>query len=68
MTLGDERAVEANRVGEAGRMRTVFITDPLEQLQGRAGERQVTTKAEVAVTHGVLPVTAGTLAMSTSPD
>ena len=51
-----------------GRMRTVFITDPLEQLQGRAGERQVTTKAEVAVTHGVLPITAGTVVMATSPD
>ena len=51
-----------------GRMRTVFITDPLEQLQGRAGDRQITTKAEVAVTHGVLPITAGTVVMSTSPD
>ncbi len=51
-----------------GRMRTVFITDPLEQLQGRAGDRQITTKADVAVTHGVLPITAGTVVMATSPD
>jgi acetyl-CoA acetyltransferase len=52
----------------SGRMRTVFITDPMEQLQGRAGDRQVSIKAETAVTIGVLPVTAGVLAMSTSPD
>jgi acetyl-CoA acetyltransferase len=50
-----------------GRMRTVFVTDLMEQLQGRAGDRQVKIKAEVAVTIGVLPVTAGVLAMSTSP-
>ena len=52
----------------SGRMRTVFITDPMEQLQGRAGDRQVSIKAETAVTIGVLPVAAGVLAMSTSPD
>ena len=51
-----------------GRMRTVYITDLMEQLQGRAGPRQVTTKAEVAVTIGVLPFTAATLAFSSSPD
>ena len=51
-----------------GRMRTVFITDLMEQLQGRAGERQVSIKAETAVTIGVLPVAAGVLAFSTSPD
>ena len=50
------------------RMRTVFITDPLEQLQGRAGARQVSIEAEVAVTIGVLPASAATLAFSTSPD
>ena len=51
-----------------GRMRTVFITDPMEQLQGRAGERQIATKAEVAVTIGVLPISAAALAFSTVPD
>ena len=51
-----------------GRMRTVFITDPMEQLQGRAGPRQVEIKAEVAVTIGVLPGNAGCLAFSTSSD
>ena len=51
-----------------GRMRTIFITDPMEQLQGRAGERQIATKAEVAVTIGVLPINAGALAFSTVPD
>ena len=51
-----------------GRMRTVFITDPMEQLQGRAGERQVAIKAEVAVTIGVLPNNAAALAFSTVPD
>ena len=51
-----------------GRMRTVFITDPMEQLQGRAGERQVAIKAETAVTIGVLPINAGALAFSTVPD
>ena len=51
-----------------GRMRTVFITDPLEQLQGRAGPRQVSINAEVAVTIGVLPGNAAALAFSTSPD
>ena len=51
-----------------GRMRSVFITDPMEQLQGRAGPRQVKIKAEVAVTIGVLPSLAGCLAFSTSPD
>ncbi len=51
-----------------GRMRTMFITDPMEQLQGRAGPRQVKRKAEVAVTIGVLPGNAATVVMSTSPD
>ena len=51
-----------------GRMRTVFITDPMEQLQGRAGDRQVGIKAEVAVTIGVLPFRAAALAFSTVPD
>jgi acetyl-CoA acetyltransferase len=50
-----------------GRMRTVFITDSMEQLQGRAGPRQVKGKAEVAVTIGVLPGNAGCLAFSSSP-
>ena len=51
-----------------GRMRTAFITDPMEQLQGRAGPRQVAIKAEVAVTIGVLPGNACCLVLSTSPD
>jgi len=50
-----------------GRMRTVFVTDPMEQLQGRAGPRQVKIKAEVAVTIGVLPGGASTLVFSSSP-
>ena len=52
----------------SGRMRTMFITDLMEQLQGRAGPRQVKIKAEVAVTIGVLPGNAATVVMSTSPD
>ena len=40
----------------------------MEQLQGRAGPRQVKIKAEVAVTIGVLPGNAGCLAFSTSSD
>jgi acetyl-CoA acetyltransferase len=51
-----------------GRMRTVFFTDPIEQLRGTAGPRQIKNKAEVAVTHGVLPGNAATIVMSTSPD
>ena len=51
-----------------GRMRTIFVTDPWEQLQGRAGPRQVSINAEVAVTIGVLPGNAAALAFSTSPD
>ena len=54
-----------------GRMRTAYFSDPLEQLQGRAGPRQVKMKGgrpEVAVTHGVLPGNAATIALSTSPD
>ena len=51
-----------------GRMRTVFITDSMEQLQGRAGPRQVKGKAEIAVTIGVLPGNAGCLVFSSTPD
>ncbi|HCV00403.1 MAG TPA: hypothetical protein DGL25_04300, partial [Dehalococcoidia bacterium] len=51
-----------------GRMRTAFVTDPMEQLQGRAGDRQVKVDANVAVTIGVLPGNACTLVFSTSPD
>jgi len=51
-----------------GRMRTAFFSDPLEQLQGRAGPRQVKRKAEIAVTHGVLPNLAATIVFSTVPD
>ena len=40
----------------------------MEQLQGRAGPRQVKIKAEVAVTIGVLPGNADCLVFSTSSD
>jgi hypothetical protein len=51
-----------------GRMHTVFIIEPLEQFQGRDGPRQVSIKAEVALTIGVLPGNAASLAFSTNPD
>lgn len=51
-----------------GRMRTIFLTDGMEQLQGRAGARQVKIKAETYVTIGVLPEVASTLVLSSSPD
>jgi acetyl-CoA acetyltransferase len=51
-----------------GRSRTTFITDCMEQLQGRAGKRQVRIKAETALTIGVTPGSAATLVFSNSPD
>src|SRR5690606_501621 len=39
----------------SGRTRTAIFTDCMEQLQGRAGDRQVTVKAETALAGGVLP-------------
>ena len=51
----------------SGRMRTMFFSDPMEQLQGRAGPRQVKRKAEIAVTHGPLPGVAATLVLSSTP-
>ena len=51
-----------------GRMRTTFITDGMEQLQGRAGPRQVKNKAEIYVTVGVMPEVASTLVFSSSPN
>ncbi|MBM3947573.1 MAG: hypothetical protein FJ315_09305 [SAR202 cluster bacterium] len=50
-----------------GRMRTAFFSDPIEQLQGRAGKRQVRIPAEVAATIGVLPGTSATMAFSSTP-
>lgn len=50
-----------------GRMRTVYFTDGMEQLQGRAGERQVPGNPEVYVTIGVLPFTAATMVLSSKP-
>lgn len=50
-----------------GRMRTVYITDGMEQIQGRAGPRQVKIKAETYVTIGVLPGSAATIVMSNEP-
>ena len=47
---------------------TTFITDCMEQLQGRAGKRQVTIRHETALTVGVLPGGGGTLVFSTSPN
>ncbi|MBI4298970.1 MAG: thiolase family protein [Chloroflexi bacterium] len=51
-----------------GRMRTIYITDGMEQLQGRAGPRQVKIKAETYATIGILPGGACTLVFSSSPD
>ena len=51
-----------------GRMRTAFISDPMEQLQGRAGPRQVQIKAETYVTIGVTPGSCTSLVFSSSPD
>ena len=48
-------------------MRTVFFSDPMEQLQRRAGERQVKNKAEIIVTIGVLPGNCTTIVMSSTP-
>ena len=54
-----------------GRMRTTFFTDPMEQIQGRAGDRQVKIKngrPEIIVTHGVLPGNAATIWFGANPD
>lgn len=52
----------------SGRTRCAIFTDSIEQLQDRAGERQVTIKHETAVAGCVLPAGCGWVAFSTSPD
>ena len=51
-----------------GRTRCAIFADCIEQLQGRAGERQVHIKAETAVAGCVLPAGCGWLAFGKSPD
>ena len=51
-----------------GRTRTAIFTDCMEQLQGRAGPRQISGKREIALAGGVLPVNAGWTVFSSIPD
>ena len=51
-----------------GRTRATHFTDPMEQLQGRAGPRQVQTRCEIAVTTGPLPNSSTTIWFSKTPD
>ncbi|MSQ28980.1 MAG: thiolase family protein [Dehalococcoidia bacterium] len=51
-----------------GRTRTSIFTDCMEQLQGRAGPRQIRGKREIALAGGVLPGNAGWTVFSSIPD
>ena len=51
-----------------GRTRTALFTDSVEQLQGRAGERQVKIKAETALAGCNTPDSSGWIVLGTSPD
>lgn len=50
-----------------GRTRATHYTDPMEQLQGRAGPRQVQTRCDIAVTTGPLPGSSTTIVFSKNP-
>ena len=50
-----------------GRTRATHYTDPMEQIQGRAGKRQVRT-ADIAVTTGPLPGSSSTIWFSKYAD
>ena len=53
----------------SGRSRVWLHTDCIQQLQGRAGARQVTrVKAEVAVSGGPMPLGGNFMVWSASPD
>ncbi len=52
----------------SGRTRWWMHTDSIQQLQGRAGKRQVSIKAEVAVSGGPMPMGGDWTVWSTSPD
>ena len=51
-----------------GRTRWWIYTDSIQQLQGRAGKRQVTVKAETAIAGAFTPNHSDWLVFSTSPD
>lgn len=51
-----------------GRTRCAIITDCIEQLQGRAGERQITIRCETALTGSVKPSNCGWVVFSKHPD
>ena len=51
-----------------GRTRTWIYTDSIQQLQGRAGQRQVTIKAETAVAGAFTPSASDWTVFGTSPD
>ena len=52
----------------SGRVRTVIFTDCMEQLQGRAGPRQISGRREIALAGGVLPAHCGWTVFSSVPD
>jgi acetyl-CoA acetyltransferase len=52
----------------SGRTRWWMHTDCIQQLQGRAGPRQVATKADVAISGGPMPMGGNWTVWSTSPD
>lgn len=52
----------------SGRTRYWHYTDCIQQLQGRAGPRQVNIKAETAVAGGPLPAGGNWMMFGTSPD
>ena len=51
-----------------GRTRFWHYTDSIQQLQGRAGKRQVKIKAETAIAGGPTPLSGNWMAFGTSPD
>ena len=51
-----------------GRTRTAVVTDCMEQLQGRAGKRQVNVRCETAMFVGVLPARNSAVVFSNSLD
>ncbi len=52
----------------SGRTRFWLHTDTIQQLQGRAGARQITRKAEVAISGGPTPTGGNFIVWSATPD
>ena len=53
----------------SGRTRYWMHTDSIQQIQGRAGDRQITGKHDVGVSGGPMPVALGDfLVWSANPD